>query len=135
MSTTDSLFLALDSVGPLMAATFGVAAVLSALDSEYHYIRKVGWKPYISDRANPLRVAAATAMTVLFAVGPIPGLVELGYLDFLPGHPTGYGIMLSAGLFAAVLRGFAPVPACSFPVSIAVVRATGGAGASSRDSH
>ncbi|MFZ2174804.1 MAG: hypothetical protein WAW17_12380 [Rhodococcus sp. (in: high G+C Gram-positive bacteria)] len=128
MTANQSLILALDPMWPLIAATVGVATILGALDSEYSYIRKFGWKPYTSDRSNLLRVTAATAMTVLCAVGPIPEIIELGYLDFLPGSPTGYGILFGAGLFAAVLRGSAPVQSCWGPVSIGALRAAGGAG-------
>jgi hypothetical protein len=115
---------------PFVAATVGIAVIVGVLDSEYRYIRMVGgWKSYASFRSNPLRVAAATAATVLGAVGPIPALVSLGYLDLLPGNPAGYGVLLGAGLFASVLRGFAPVPACSAPISITTaVSAAGRAG-------
>lgn len=129
MTASESLFHVLDPVWPLMAATLGAFIGLCALVSEYSHIRKFGWNSYISDRSNLLRVAAATAITVLCAVGPIPAVIEFVFLDVLPGNPAGYGVLLSAGLFAALLRGFAPVPTWSVGCSLDRIRDTGSAGA------
>lgn len=45
-----------DHTLPLLTAAIGVFVIVCALDSEYRYVRRIGWKSYVRSWSDLLRV-------------------------------------------------------------------------------